>query len=170
MWAEWGGPPTTQRLRWSESTPKGAQQRRHSLIEGLISEPLPSETEENADPTEADRRYEIAVAALRELTRDAFRFNLVAEENAEYGFRRNCLGLRLLAVVVALLVLAVSGILILVASHGEFFIPLGVAVLSLVFWAGVVRASWVRVAADRYAVRLLETVESLGQERPRRSQ
>jgi hypothetical protein len=170
LWAEWEGPPTTQRLRWRGPTPKGAQQRRHSLLEGLISEPLPSEAEENANPTEADRRYEIAVAALRDLTRDASRFNLVAEENAEYGFRRNCFGLRLLAGVVALLVLAVSGILIFVASHGQFFIPLGVAVLSLIFWIGVVRASWVWVAADRYAVRLLETVESLSQERPRRPQ
>lgn len=163
LWAEWGGPPTTQRLRWNGSTPKGAQQRRRNLLERLLSESLPSEAEENADPSEADRRYEIAVAALRDLTRDASRFNLVAEENAEYGFRRNCLGLRPLAVVVALLVLAVSGGLILVASRGQFFIPLGVAVLSLVFWLGIVRASWVRSAADRYAVRLLETVESLSQ-------
>lgn len=164
MWAGWGGPPTTQRLRWNGPTPKGAQQRRHDLLEELLSESLPSKAEENADPAEADRRYEIAVAALRDLTRDASRFNLVAEENAEYGFRRNCLGLRLLAAAVALLVLAVSGVLILVASHGQFFVPLGVAVLSLVFWLGIVRASWVRSAADRYAVRLLETVESLNQQ------
>lgn len=164
LWARWGGPPTTQRLRWAGPTSKAAQQRRHELIEDLISERLPSEVEEIADPAEADRRYEVAVAALRDLTRDANRFKLVAEENAEYGFRRNCLGLRPLAIAVALLVLTLSVALALSGSSLQFLVPAAVACLSLVFWTAIVAADWVHFSADRYAVRLLETVESLGRD------
>lgn len=101
------------------------------------------------------------MAALRDLTRDDSRFKLVAEENAEYGFRRNCLGLRPLAIFVASVVLVASGVLILVGSHSQFLISAAVSALSLAFWIMVVRNNWVRSAADRYAVRLLETVESL---------
>jgi hypothetical protein len=130
-------------------------------MQRLLGEPLPTEAEEEANPDEADQRYEVAVAALRDRTRDESRFRLVAEENAEYGFRRNCLGLRPLAVGVAFLVLSVSGTLFLCGSHSQFLLPGAVSVLALVFWLAVVTDEWVRSAADRYAVRLLETVESL---------
>jgi hypothetical protein len=123
-----------------------------------------NEAEEDADPVGSDQRYEAVVAALRDLTRDGSRFNLVAEENAEYGFRRDCLGLRPLAILVALIVLIASSVLLLGGSHSQFLISVVVSVLSLGFWIAVVRNGWVRSAADRYAVRLLETVESLSQD------
>jgi hypothetical protein len=65
-----------------------------------------------------------------------------------------------LAILVALIVLVASSVLILVGSHSQFLIPVVVSVLSLAFWVAIVRNGWVRSAADRYAVRLLETVES----------
>jgi hypothetical protein len=127
----------------------------------VTGEPLPTKAEEEANPDEADRRYEITVAALRDLTRDESRFNLVAEENAEYGFRRNCLGLRPLAICVALLGLAFSAAVSLSGSHSQFLLAGAVSLVGLVFWVAVVKSEWVHAAADRYAVRLLETVESL---------
>jgi hypothetical protein len=165
LWAGWGGPPTTQRLRWAWPTPTAVQRRRHELVGRVLSEPLPTEAEEDADPVGSDQRYEAAVAVLRDLTRDGSRFKLVAEENAEYGFRRNCLGLRSLAILVALVVLVASGVLFLLGSHSQFLISAVVSVLLLAFWIAVVRNGWVHSAADRYAVRLLETVESLSQGR-----
>jgi hypothetical protein len=165
LWAGWGGPPTTQRLRWSGPTPTAVQRRRHELAERVLAEALPTEAEEQSDPVGSDERYEVAVAALRDLTRDEARFKLVAEENAEYGFRRNCLGLRPLAIVVALIVFFASGILFLAESQSQFLVPAAASVLMFAFWAAVVRDRWVRSAADRYAVRLLETVESLTQDR-----
>jgi hypothetical protein len=161
LWAGWGGAPTTLRLRWDGATAHVTQRRRHELLAKLISEPLPTEAEEKANPAEADRRYEVAVAALRDLTRDEARFRLITEENAEYGFRRNCLGLRPLAIAVALLVLVVSGFLALAGSHARFLLPTAASLISLGFWLAIVKPNWVRSAADRYAVRLLETVESL---------
>jgi hypothetical protein len=165
LWAGWGGPPTTQRLRWSGPSSPAVQRRRHELAEGVLAEALPSKAEEETDPIGSDQRYEVAVAALRDRTRDESRFKLIAEENAEYGFRRNCLGLRPLAILVALVVLIASGALFSAGSHSQFLIPAAVSVLSLVFWVVVVRKEWVRSAADRYAVRLLEAIESLSQDR-----
>lgn len=164
LWAGWGGSPTTQRLRWAGPTPKLVQRRRHELLTKLLSVALPTEAEEEADSAAADRLYDIAVAALRDLTRDGPRFALVADENAEYGFRRNCLGLRPLAIAVALLVLVVSGLLALVGAHGQYLLPAAASLLSLGFWAVIVKPNWVHSAADRYAVRLLETVESLSRD------
>jgi hypothetical protein len=164
LWASWGGPPATQRLRWAGPTPKSAQRRRHELLANLLSDALPTEMEEEADPVAADRLYDIAVAVLRDLTRDGSRFALVADENAEYGFRRNCLGLRPLAIAVALLVLVVSGLLALIGAHGQFLLPAAASLLSLGFWTVIVKSKWVHSAADRYAVRLLETVESLSRD------
>lgn len=131
----------------------------------MLSEALPTEAEEESNPVGSDGRYEVAVAALRDLTRDETRFKLVAEENAEYGFRRNCLGLRPVAILVALIVFVASGVLFFAESQSQFLIPAAASVLMFAFWVAVVRDGWVRSAADRYAVRLLETVESLAQDR-----
>lgn len=161
LWKKWGGPPTTKLLRWSGSTPRAAQERRRVLMEQLLSEPLPSEAEEHGDPSAADARYDVAVGVLRDLTRDASRFGLVAEENADYGFRRNCLGLRHLALGASALVLVVSIVMALLHSSAPYLPAMLVALLGLGFWIGVVQSSWVESAADRYALRLLETVETL---------
>lgn len=163
LWASWGGPPTTQRLRWSGPASRATQTRRRELLEGLIGAPLPTLEEEATNPVGSDERYEVAVATLRDLTRDSRRFPLVQEENAEYGFRRNCLGLRPIAICVALPVLVVSVVLVIIASVPPYVPAAITAVLSLAFWGLVVRPIWVRSSADRYAVRLLETVESLSQ-------
>jgi uncharacterized membrane protein YqjE len=141
-----------------------AQNRRHELISDLVSEPLPTEAEEAANPVDADQRYEVAVSALRDLTRDGTRFKLVAEENTEYGFRRNCLGLRPLAVAIALMVLFSSAVLILCVGHPQFLAAVVAALIGLCFWIAIVNSAWVLSAANRYAERLLETVESLARE------
>ena len=161
LWRAWGGPPTTKLLRWSGSTPQAVQERRHALLAQLLSEPMPTEAEERASPAAADVRYDLAAASLRDLTRDGSRFALVAEENADYGFRRNCLGLRPLALWVSALVLVVSLAMTAVQSDTSYLPAVLVAVFGLGVWTALVRPSWVEVAADRYALRLLETVETL---------
>jgi hypothetical protein len=163
LWAGWGGAPTIERLRWSGQTPEVIQRRRHELLARITGESLPTEREEAADPVAADQRYDLAVSVLRDRTRDGTRFKLVAEENAEYGFRRYCLGLRPLAVAIALVVMVV-GVVFVAKGSTAFIASIGVSLAALVFWLSVVRAGWVRSAADRYAVRLLETVETLSRE------
>lgn len=164
LWASWGGAPTTTFLRWSGPTDRDAQSRRHTLLEGILGQGLPSAVEEEADPDGADRRYATATAALRDLTRDQDRFSLVAEENREYGFRRNSLGLRPLALVVSTLTALLSAILAIAAERPACWLSMGISLLVLGFWFAVVRADWVRAAAELYAQRLLEAAESLSRE------
>ncbi len=164
LWASWGGPPTTRLLRWAGPTDHNAQSRRHTLLEAILGEELPSAVEEKTDPNAADRRYATATVALRDLTRDQDRFPLVAEENREYGFRRNSLGLRPLALIVSALTALISAILAIAAERPACWLSMGISLLALGFWVAVVRPHWVRAAAELYAQRLLEAAESLSRE------
>ena len=161
LWEEWGGAPTTRLLRWSSGDSNVG--RRHQRLAQVSGESLPNRAEEEADPAEADRRYEAAVGDLRDLTRDRDRFPLVAEENAEYGFRRNCLGLRPAALAVAISAAVVSiAILALTSAPVARYLPAAATgVVGTLFWWFIVGPAWVKQAADHYAQRLLETLATL---------
>lgn len=162
LWKSWGGSPAIQLLRWSGSSPRPATHRRHALLAGVLGESLPSPEEEAADPRGADERYTIAVRALRQRTRTGPQYKLVAHQNAEYGFRRNCLGLRPFALGVAAAVLAASISLLFAQDEAwQFAVAAGASVLALPVWGFLVTPDWVRSAADLYAERLMEAIESL---------
>jgi hypothetical protein len=167
IWKSWGGSPTLQRLRWRDAKDPTVTERLHRRLKEVTGEPLPSHDDELADPAAADRRYDEAIAALRDLTRNRQEFPLVFEENASYGFRRNCLGIRPVALLVAGLVLALS-VALLAVSHdaaehhaGRFWAAAAVGALALMGWWQLVTPSWVRSAAELYADRLMESVETL---------
>ena len=170
LWQNWGGSPTTRRLRLVGSDEPRAAARIRSRVEAVTGWPLPTQDEEREDPTDADRRYEEAVSALRERTRDHERFPLVFEENMDYGFRRNTLGIRPVGSLVSLVALAASVALLIVddgsvASHfGRWGASALVAAVLLVFWRGFVTAGWVRHAAELYADRLFDAIHLLRSE------
>ncbi len=161
LWAEWGGPPTAIRLRWRTSADPDVTLSLHRRLNQLVEEPLPSRDQELADPDGADRRYDEVVAILRERTRDRIQFPLVFAENVDYGFRRNCLGLRPHAMAIAMASLVTSIALIGFASGGltrgleAWGVASAVSLMMLAFWQFVVTPHWVRRAADRYAEHLL---------------
>lgn len=162
LWSSWGGTPTTQLLRWRGKASAAEQARRHKLLENIIGEPLPTRADEEANPEESDARYKTATTALRQLTRTGPAFGLVARQNADYGMRRNCLGLRPVAVAVAGIVLVLSAILFFAQEEaGHFWLPVVISVIALPIWWFFVSEEWVRSAADLYAVRLMETIETL---------
>ena len=71
LWKSWGGPPTTRLLRHRRQEGDDALApglRRQ--VEEWIGYPLPTEQEEEANPSWADTKYEEAVTSLREATRD----------------------------------------------------------------------------------------------------
>jgi hypothetical protein len=164
LWRQWDGPPTTKLLRWRSGGSEVAQ--RHERLTRLTGRTLPTREEEKADPGAADDRYDAAIADLRDLTRDRGRFPLVAEENADYGFRRNCLGLRPIALAVAAIVCLTAVLLLLLtdAPLGRYLPAALGGGASVVIWSFLVRPPWVREAADHYATRLLETLASLTRE------
>jgi len=164
LWYSWGGPPTVRRLRWRDTEDATAIDRLHRRVQQVTGDELPSRAEEQADPAAADRRYDEAIAALRDLTRDRKDFQLVFEENANYGFRRNCLGLRPIALALAVAVLVLSGVLLVVGDEGSrdrFSAGAGVGAIAVLGWWRIVTPGWVRSSGEIYADRLLESVESL---------
>lgn len=163
LWESWGGPPTTRLLRWSDASSPVAMERRHTLLSVVLGESLPSPDEETLDPAGADAHYAVAVSALRQRTRNGGpAFRLVAQQNAEYGLRRNCLGLRSVALAVAAAVLVVSAVLLaLQGGSWHFVLAAVVSILALLAWGFLVTPDWVRTAADLYAQRLMEAIESL---------
>ena len=172
LWNSWGGSPTVRRLRWRESTNPQILGRLHDDIALVTGHPLPTAEHEERNPAGADDEYNAAIAVLRQRSSDAKVFNKVFAENMEYGFRRNCLGLRPTG-----LVLAVIGLLMTIAlcTWGAGAIdtrlltwgwPGLVSAGSLVFWGWVVTPGWVREPAETYADRLLESIHTLKTEAP----
>lgn len=167
LWQSWGGSPTLQLIRHQGSRHPDRVARLHTAVQDVLGDTLPSAPEEQADPEAADAAYEDVIAKLRDRTRDRTRFPLVFDENANYGFRRNLLGLRPWGLGIALAVLLVAILLTLFTSGtldhraARWAVPAAVSLLLLLFWAAVVTPDWVRVPADAYAQRLLEAIETL---------
>ena len=169
LWASWDGKPTTRLLRHRDQVLAEPTKRRYFeallLKAGIVR---PTAAEESANPAATDRIYESAGDWLRPNTRDPRALSLVAPKNAAYGFARNLLGVRLIGGLSALLVglaeaaLTVQAVVLSSPKYPNFaaaaVVNLGVAAL----WCFAVRPSAVRLAADAYAIALLECLEPAG--------
>jgi hypothetical protein len=160
LWEAWGGPPTSVRLRWGRPGAEATTRSLHQRVSAATDVALPDADRQASDPAEAERVYEQAVLVLRERTRDSTAFPLVAAENAEYGFRRNLLGLRPLALAGAGITLAASTVL-LADGHARFAVPALASVVAGAIWLRLIGPVWVRLAAERYADRLLGAAVTL---------
>ena len=169
LFADWGGKPTVQLLRYSgpmsETQLTYLRTRVQELVGPLL--PLPSAAEEAADPVKADEVYETASAVLRARARALPGTRVLADQDSEYGFRRNALGLRSWAVAISLVaLLGMTGIAVWTGASGESvngaaFVLWPVLIIGdlglLAFWFRVVRPTWVEEAAWEYARQLYET-------------
>lgn len=174
---QWGGMPTTRflRLRDTHFSPE-TRQAVHGAMQRLLPEsPAPTPEQEQQDPAAADRTYARWTSHLRELTRNPADFPLVHAENANYGFRRNLLGLRRLGVYLAWWPLVLAGLDILRGFFGTSAGSAGwsamdratlvVSLLLLLCYARVVTPDWVKTVAEAYAERLLLAGEKLAADR-----
>lgn len=161
----WGGKPTTRLLRHRDVRNKEILVRRHRKLEELMPNlQIPSPEEEQANPSAADEVYENCATFLREKTRDRKKFRLVFEENCNYGFRRNLWGMKPLGILLAIIGCAAVGILFIVKGFSTS--PLAIAcgfgnMLLLLGWVLVFTPKWVRIPAEAYGERLLESCENL---------
>jgi hypothetical protein len=174
--AAWGGWRTTVVLRHRDHTidlytKRRYHERLNALCDGLV---LPGPEEEAHNWEDADARYRSATRRLIEVRRDS-KYRVLHRENALYGFRRNLFGLKPVAILTILLSLALC---VLVWLHGGSSPPSNgrglledastrwpvyaasiANVAYLLFWLLIVRKSFVRQAADEYAVALFGTLE-----------
>lgn len=154
LFREWGGKPTTVRLRMRTATTGESKQRRdREYLAQLVPEtPLPTLADESRDPAGAEESYEAVVAVLRELTRDSQKHPVVFAENISYGFRRNTLAIKKIGIAAAAGCLAALTFQAWRAGlTGTTLLASSLDLALLLFWAFVVTPSWVRDAAERYA-------------------
>lgn len=174
LYQAWGGKPSATMLRHNDSRlPKPTKDRYRTFLNNAVPGlTLASLQEEEENPEQADARYDSANRWLLEHTRDHVRFNLLFKENMNYGFRRNLLALK----PIALGMDAIAFILLIcmaVASWIDQFAGT-IPALPEEWWASAVltaghtllfvayiRADWVRMAAETYAQQLLAACDSL---------
>lgn len=175
LYASWGGKPSTQLLRHRDGRidpiTKG---RYHAFLAGKLATTFPDAAAENKDDVRADQIYEAGAMWLLEPTRDRTKFGLLFNENVSYGFRRNGLGLKPLAIAIAVGsilwtltstdVLSPSGLNVALLTTGQCA-SIGVSVVALAVWSFFFTEQTVRTAAFDYADMLLRACDVLAEKR-----
>ena len=162
---QWDGLPTTRLLRLREpSNDRPGLSRRRELLEKVTQVRLPTPIQEQDDPAEADHTYVMATRALIARVReDKDHHALVQHENIDYGFRRNLLAIKPIALTVLVILLAVDGV---AALAGMGTVPVAAAAAVhlgfLAAWLAGVRRRWVRGQAESYAQALFWALEAPG--------
>ena len=176
----WGGKPSTQLLRHSDSTIEGVTKRRyHAFLASKLNTAFPDAARESQDPKGADDVYQSAVRWLLNQTRDTKTFGLLFQENIAYGFRRNALGLKAVGLMIAfgcfIWVLTTHGV---VSTSAPYFFStkalpeLPMAAISSLVVSAIMFFAWIfyftrktaRTAAFAYAEMLLRACDVIGQE------
>jgi hypothetical protein len=166
---KWGGFPSKTLLRHvDDEIDPVTTERYHRAAEKLINGlKIPSPQEETENPLGADNAYESISKLLLPKTRDKNQFSLLFNENVNYGFRRNMLGLKPLSlVIIAITIIVLAYMDWPILSSGslpsETAIGLFISfVLLAVFWIFFVSADRVRAAAIDYAKQLLMSLDVL---------
>ncbi len=171
MWRKWRGTPTTQILRFSNDIiDKHTKSRYHQKLKKLtnIGNELDEEFEKNL-PQKADEIYQSWTKFLLSKTRDTKKYNLLFQENINYGFRRNLLGLKRIAILIIILLMISSFLYSFIMNEyivkfsSELLISEIILILILIFWLGIVRENWIKTVAFSYAERLIETINTISE-------
>jgi hypothetical protein len=172
---QWGGWPSTQLLRHRDgSLERPTKLRYHSRLERLCQGlQIPTEVQERQDARAADEAYQSATRQLIELRRDE-KYKLLHKENAHYGFRRNLLGLKPVAlwlicggltwtvcdIVMGLPVMQTwRELRVDAATRTPLYVAAAVNIGSGIMWLALVRCEFVRQAGFEYAFALLRTLD-----------
>lgn len=164
--AEWEGMPSVTLLRHRDRVlDRYTTQRYHKAAALLADIPLPNPTEEENDPADADERYRAVTSALLSKTRDSNKYSLLFKENINYGFWRNLRGVKLIACILAVALVAFGiwldrdFVVNLQPPKGTELAVVIAGIMMLLGWATTVTDASVRRAAQNYAQRLLEALD-----------
>jgi len=178
LFDEWGGKPTTQILRHRDKKiDPVTKMRYHAFLAKHLAINFPSEADEKADPIAADDTYQSGIKWLLDRTRDTKIFNLLFQENIAFGFRRNCLGLKPFAIVIAVTAfiwpLIATGVVtwqgidfgVLKGLPRSVWGSLTVSLLMLAVWIFFLTKRTAKTAAFGYAEMLLRACDVLPKKR-----
>lgn len=117
LYAEHKGMPSIVMFRRNDATIDiGTKERYRTFLATRFGTPSPSAEQEMADQGAADAFYEQCGVWLRQNTRDTKKFPLLFTENITYGFRRNLLSVKWLALGLNVLVVGICIVLLWRAS------------------------------------------------------
>jgi hypothetical protein len=163
-----GGKFTTIFLRHRDNTISFSTKRNyHALLKKKAKRGMPTQASEEADPLGADDLYRGGVDWLLEATRSEKRFPLVRSENIYYGFRRNLLGLKGIALLLLATCITLSAWQTFQAQHVDetrFWVG---CILCFALcadagaWLIIIRMPFVEDAGHAYALRLLAQCDRL---------
>jgi hypothetical protein len=109
LYKEWGGKPTICLLRCSSSQNEFKLASWHKKITEITGKEAPSKDEEATNPDASDKFYDSYIKILLSKTRDV---SLVFQENCNYGFRRNLLGIKTFGIITSLIGMFLNAALI----------------------------------------------------------
>ncbi|ODP35238.1 hypothetical protein [Pandoraea sp. ISTKB] len=152
LYADYGGMPSITMFRRSDSTiDSGSKDRYRVFLAGKLGVVAPSAADEAADQAAADSFYDQCGNWLRQNTRDTKKFPILFAENVTYGFRRNLLGVKALALALNVFVVAIC-VLLLWAMSWNFGAPMGNKT-AVVLIVAAAHATYMLLAVSRTAVR-----------------
>lgn len=102
LFAQWGGSPTSARLRQIHTADPELTRQRRETVENATGKPLPSAAIERSDRAAVEDAFGRAIDQVRAGLREHESNRILADTSAEYGFRRNCLAVRWRGLAVAL--------------------------------------------------------------------
>jgi len=168
LFAKLGGHPTIKRLKQLDAPNAMTLQRYRRKIQQLLPDhPLPTPEQERNDPGAANRNYLSIMQFLIEQTRDKTRFDLLFQENCQYGFARNLWAMKAWGVGICLVSLAAVCYLAYLQHLGPAgIVPLTLIciatdVIILVAWLFWVTPKLAKIPSEAYADRLLASLDSL---------
>ncbi len=168
MWMKWGGTPSTQLFRFSDTTiDKHTKTRYHNKLVDLtgIGENV-NEEYEISSPNDADDIYKSWAKYLISKSRDTQKNNLLFQENINYGFRRNLFGLKKFAIITIILLMFGSVVYSFIIGNYQFDFSLElvsseiILTVILLFWVIIIKEKWIKSVAFSYAERLIEVTEN----------
>jgi hypothetical protein len=163
-----GKPSLTMMRRADRSLDTHSKDRYRAFLASKLTRTASTAAEEEQNQAVADAFYEQAGTWLRENTRDTKKFSILFNENISYGYRRNLLGLKWVALGLNLAVVAIcAGLLwynapinIADAFTGRVLVVLVVAAIHAVYIVAVVNQHGVIAAAGTYARQLILSTET----------
>lgn len=164
-----GDMPSVLVLRHRDATiDQVSKERYHKILSRCIGRPVPTPGQEATNPQAADKIYWSCSKYLNKQTKSGDQHIQVRAENANYGFRRNMLGMKPWGVVT---VTACTGVAITLLwferQSGDFssqilFVFVGsISLAFLLVWVLLVNERWVEESAFRYATSLVEACDVL---------
>ncbi len=169
LFERWHGKPTTAMLRHDDSRLNvHTRARYHTRLGSMLPEiTLPTAEQEKANPADADTTYTTCGDYLLSKTRDKERFQLLFQENINYGFRRNLWAMKPVGVAISILSLVALALVTRIEARADavpWFANLSaiaIVALLLTWWVVRITPSWVKIVADAYAIRLLASIDEL---------